>query len=122
MQSTVGTVLQASPDGVALINCRVEGRSNSATPVVSRLPGVGKQFTNTGVGRTRTPVLWVSRDKMMADRIVRPAPADYVAPDVPLDMTTGVEEIERVGVDFLDAESGQCGAFSPPVNPVPPVW
>lgn len=98
-QQTTGTVLKASPEGVALINCRVEHRTYHATPVVYRVPYMGRLFKNTGVGTTRTPVLWVPRYEMTEVRVVQPPPADYVAADIALDTTYG-EEFERIGIDF----------------------
>lgn len=98
-QVTTGTVLKAGPEGVALINCRVKHRTYHATPVVYRVPYFGRLFKNTGVGATRTPVLWVPQSDMTEVRVVQPPPADYVAPDIALDTTYG-EEFERIGIDF----------------------
>jgi hypothetical protein len=77
-----GVVLKAGPEGLALANCVLEGRSIHGTPILNKLPYIGRQFKNTGVGRTVVPVQWVPLHEMSTVRVLEPPPADFVAPRI----------------------------------------
>ncbi len=96
---TVGEVLHASPQGVALINARIEARHESGTPVMSRVPYVNRLFKNTGVGVQAVPVQWVSILQMTTATVITPPPEGYVAPQLAIDTQEGLM-FERIGLDF----------------------
>jgi len=98
--TTTGVVLKASPEGIALVNCTVQGTLIHGAPLVNKLPYVSRLFKNTGVGRQAVPVLWVPLDEISAVSVVEPAPADYVAPQIEIETANTVHQ----GVDF-DFES-----------------
>ena len=94
-----GTVLPASPNGVALMNCIKSGRMETRTSKVLRVPYVNRLFKNTGVGRESIPVQWVSIREMTSASEISSPPPDYVAPQ--LDINTNDEPFfERIDVDF----------------------
>ena len=95
----VGTVLKASPQGLALMNCENHGRSTHGVPIVSRVPYVNRLFKNTGVGVDRVPVLWVSIRDIASVSVIQAPPSNYTAPQIPLD-TSDEPYFERIGVDF----------------------
>jgi hypothetical protein len=97
---TTGTVLKASTDGVALMNCHVRSSHMTGTPVLSKTPWVSRWFKNTGVGQERVPVVWVPVSRMSTLRILQAPPAGYVSSALAIDMTSGPEEIERTGIDI----------------------
>ena len=95
-----GTVLHASPDGVALINCLKSGRyEHPGIPIVQGIPYVNRLFKNSGVGQHPVPVQWVSIREMTSVEEIAPPPPGYVAPQ--LDINTNDQPVyERIGVDF----------------------
>lgn len=95
----VGTVLKASPHGIALMNCENHGRTERGVPVLNKVPYVSRLFKNTGVGVERVPVLWVSIREISAVSVIEAPPSNYVAPQLPLD-TSDEPYFERIGVDF----------------------
>ena len=95
----VGTVLKASPQGIALMNCENHGRAERSVPVLNKVPYVSRLFKNTGVGVERVPVLWVSIRDISAVSVIEAPPSNYVAPQLPLD-TSDEPYFERIGVDF----------------------
>lgn len=96
---TVGEVLHASPQGVALMNARIESRDERSTPVMSKVPYVNRLFKNTGVGIQAVPVHWVPILHMTTARVLEPPPEGYVAPQLAIDPTIA-REYERIGIDF----------------------
>ncbi len=96
---TVGEVLHASPQGIALMNTRIEARHEQGTPVMSKVPYVNRLFKNTGVGIQAVPVHWVPILHMTTARVLEPPPEGYVAPQLAID-TTIAREYERIGIDF----------------------
>lgn len=84
--SIVGTVLHASADGVALLNCEQTHRSESDPMLLQR----------------HIPVHWTSIRLMVSVRILAQPPEDYVAPKIDIDTNDTVEALEGAlkGVDF----------------------
>ncbi len=68
-----GTVLHASPDGVALLNCKISHR-------VELNHGKKTQEFNQ-----RAPVQWISARRMTSTRVISQPPPDYVAPQLDID-------------------------------------
>ncbi len=95
----VGTVLKASPQGIALMNCENHGRTERGVPVLNKVPYISRLFKNTGVGVERVPVLWVSIREISAVSVIEAPPSNYVAPQLPLD-TSDEPYFERIGIDF----------------------
>lgn len=106
----VGTVLKASPDGVALINCVVEFRNSRGNNAAERIPYLGRLVRNTGVGMEAVPVVWVPLAQMGNVRIVEPPPADHVPLAVAIDTRPPRPQYEMVGVDF-DFNTGEVSTF-----------
>jgi hypothetical protein len=81
-----GTVLQASPEGIVLIN----------SVCVHRNPG------DQEVIKRRMPCHWVSIQRISQIETIAAAPADFVAPSVEIN-TSDTEEFssERKGIDIL---------------------
>lgn len=96
---TVGEVLQASPNGVALMNVRIEGRHISGTPILSKVPYVNRLFKNTGVGIQAVPVHWVPIASVTSVQVLTPPPEGYIAPQLAIN-TNDQPEFERIGIDF----------------------
>lgn len=96
----VGTVLKASPDGVALINCVVEFRNSRGNNAAERIPYLGRLVRNTGVGMEAVPVVWVPLAEMGNVRIVEPPPADHVPLTLEIDTAPPRPLYEAIGVDF----------------------
>jgi len=94
--TTTGVVLKASADGLALANCTVQGTSIHGSPIVSKLPYTGRLFKNTGVGTEQLPVLWVPLNEISAVKVLEPAPAEYVAPEITIESANTTPK----GVDF----------------------
>lgn len=97
---TVGEVLHTSPQGVALMNVRREARHETATPIMSKLPYVGRMYKNTGVGVVAQPVHWTPIFQMTSVKVLTPPPEGYVAPQLAIDTKELNQEFEGVGVDF----------------------
>lgn len=119
---TVGEVLHASPQGVALMNARIEHRQEQGTPVLSKVPYVNRLFKNTGVGIQAVPVHWVPILHMSGATVLTPPPEGYIAPQLAINTNDGVE-FERIGIDF-DFNMEDVDDFSPyRIEPVvkPPV-
>ena len=95
----VGTVLKASPQGLALMNCENHGRTEQGVPIVNKLPYINRLFKNTGVGVERVPVLWVSIRDIASLSVIEAPPSNYAAPQIPLD-TNDEPYFERIGIDF----------------------
>ena len=94
-----GTVLQAGPQGVALMNCETHNHGMTPTPIVRQIPYVNRLFKATGTGRTQTPVQWVATREIKSVHVLAPPPPDYVAPQLGIDLNDE-PVFERVGVDF----------------------
>lgn len=109
----VGTILKASPEGVALVNCMVEQRSSVESPILRKLPHLSRLYRNTGVGRSTIPVVWVPVEEMGHVQVLEDPPADYISPGLRID-TTRDDFFERIGVDFDFNVSGS----SPPGEPL----
>lgn len=108
---TVGEVLHASPQGIALMNARIEHRDEHAAPVMNKVPYVSRLFKNTSVGIQAVPVHWVPILNMTSTSVLAPPPEGYVAPQLAIDTTAGVQ-FERIGIDF-DFNTGDV--FESPV-------
>ncbi len=113
---TIGEVLHASPQGVALMNARIESRQQQGTPVVSQVPYVNRLFKNTSVGMQAMPVQWVSFLQMSSARVIAPPPESYVAPQLAINTQDG-QEFERIGIDF-DFHTGATLNSPVTVDPV----
>lgn len=102
--TTWGVVLKASPEGLALANCRVAGTSMHGVPIANKVPYVSRLFKNTGIGEQTVPVLWLPLDQISSVRVLEPPPADYVAPSIEINTAPP----ERIGVDF-DYQADEVG-------------
>lgn len=81
-----GTVLQASPEGIVLINCICEHRNPGEEDVCQR----------------RMPCHWVAIQRIDKVETIAPAPADFVAPSIEID--TNDSEVfsgNRKGIDIM---------------------
>jgi len=115
---TVGEVLHASPQGVALMNARIEHRQEQATPGMSKLPYLGRLYKNSIVGARVLPVEWVPILHMTTARVLTPPPEGYVAPQLAINTQDG-QEFERIGIDF-DFNMEEEWVYFPPhrIEPV----
>lgn len=95
----IGTVLKASPEGVALVNCSVEQRSSVENSILHKTPYLSRLHRNTGIGRSTIPVVWVPLEEMGSVRLLENPPAEYVSTGIHID-TTRHDFFERIGVDF----------------------
>lgn len=77
-ESIVGTVLHASADGVALLNCEQTHGSESDPAVFHR----------------HIPVHWTSIRLIVAVRVLSDPPEDYVAPRLDIDTNDAIVEID----------------------------
>ncbi len=96
---TMGEVLHASPQGLALMNVSRDDRSWYDTPALSKVPYVSRLYKNTGVSQQRFPVLWVSVREMTKVDVLQPPPEGYVDPQLAIN-TDDAPEFERIGIDF----------------------
>lgn len=115
----IGTVLKASPDGVALINCTVEqwAGAGGLNRQLNRIPYVSRLFRNTGVGAFTVPVVWVPLDEIGEVRVVEPPPADYAPVDLTIETVSRTgPQFEAIGVDF-DFATGELSTSVVPVEP-----
>lgn len=94
-----GEVLHAGPTGVAMMNVTRQAQTSTGTSILHKVPYIGRLYKNTGVGQERLPVHWVPIDRISTAQLLAPPPEGYVAPQLALDTTSGVE-FERIGIDF----------------------
>ena len=104
-----GTVMQAGPNGVALMNCRIV-RSNP--PKYSTQPSE-KDSTELGLEShvDRTPVQWVSIYQIASATIIAPATADFVGPQ--LDLNDQPIPIRAVDLPFTLSAAANSISIEP---------
>ena len=86
---TTGTVLKATPEGVALFNCIVERRHERGPAGAHYVPFARQMLVQTVVGRGRYPVLWIPISEMGEVKVLAAPPEGYVSPDIPFEALPG---------------------------------
>jgi hypothetical protein len=81
-QMEIAGRLEQANDRWLVLHVEREGRHETGTPVLSKLPYTNRLFKNVGVGRTREDC-WIPRERLLYLRV---ADADF----------------ERIGIDFDD--------------------
>lgn len=98
-QEFTGTVLKASPQGIALINCVKLATNDTTNPVVKQIPYMNRLFKSVAVDREQVPVQWVSINEIINASELAPPPSNYVPPPIDLNLAGGAPP-QRIGVDF----------------------
>jgi hypothetical protein len=107
-----GVVLKASPAGLALANCTVQG-TMQGVPILNKLPYTSRLYKTTGTLTERLPVLWVPLHQISSVHVVEPPPEGYVPPQIEID----TESMIPRGVDFdFNAETGGISTPSSDVD------
>jgi hypothetical protein len=85
-----GTLVKATDRWLVLMTV-LEGRHESAVPVVSKVPGIGRLFRNVGIGRMNEYV-WLPREAATVQgRVIATEPRKIEPPE---------NELPRSGTDF----------------------
>jgi hypothetical protein len=113
-QEYTGTVMHASPDGVALLNCELLGVYHKE-PAYLKGPLISRMFKISGVGIEKVPVQWVSIRKITSVNVTALPPPDYVAPrlEINTDDRPFFERIDPVSGQPVDRQASRVPTFAP---------
>jgi hypothetical protein len=99
LQSITGIVLQAGPQGVALMNCRCVSQDAHKTPGLSDVPGLGRLSKQTSPGKELIPVLWLPTAEIESAVVLEPPPENFTPQSQNINLAHGFVAEQR-GVDY----------------------
>lgn len=116
-QQFQGTVLKASPQGIALINCEKLAMNDTTNPVVKQIPYMNRLFKSVDVDREQVPVQWVSIGEIINAAEIAPPPSNYVPP--PIDLNIAERPVpKKLGIDFDIQSDGKVVYSQSVMDPV----